>query len=242
MIPNEDSEYLLCGYLKAKFTLEPELPLEHCESYQWTSTFGRPRVTQNFVYLVLGHKDLPDNKTAREYILQIKKLGGKITRIDFYRDYINPFAFRAFYALHNTGKPPIPTVIESPSGSTVYVGKRSSPRMLRVYDKTGEIKKRTKQDIGFDITRIEMEVKRRMVHRYVELFMSQKTDIILNDIQELYGLRNFIKRSKVYQAPLDTKAKSSAMAFVWRYRTIIRKAYMSDPIEFMDTIGVENED
>jgi len=235
-----DHSLMRCGYIKAKFALNPELPLGHHESYRWAVSVARPRITSYFVYVTLGHKALPDKATAREYIQTIKLLDGKITRIDFYIDYLGRLAFDAFYELHDNEVKPLPSIVKSPTGITVYVGKRSSARMLRVYDKRGEILAKENVDIGFDVTRIELEIKRNMIYRYVALFMSDRTDAILSDIQQLYGLRGFCESHKATK-PLKSREKDDDLwNFVVRYKRIIRRAYLTNIDDFLDILGVND--
>lgn len=239
---NNENSLLLCGYIKAKFALRPDLDLGHHASYRWAQGITRPRTTTHFVYVSLGHQLLPDNETARKYIHTIKVLDGKITRIDFCIDYLGKLAFDAFYELHDNDEKPIPSIVKTPTGSTVYVGKRSSARMLRVYDKRGEITAKKNIDIGFDMTRIELEVKRNMVNRYVALFMSGKTDVILSDIQRLYGLHGFCQSHKATK-PIENREKETSLwNFVTRYKRLLRRAYLADIDEFLDIIGVNDNE
>lgn len=241
-LTNNGHEAMHCGYIKAKFALRPDLALGHHASYRWVQGITRPRITTHFVYVSLGHQLLPDNETARGYIHTIKVLGGKITRVDFCIDYLGKLAFDAFYKLHDNDEKPVPSIVKTPTGITVYVGKRSSARMLRTYDKRGEIIAKTKVDIGFDMTRIELEIKRNMVNRYVALFMSGKTDMILSDIQRLYGLRGFCQLHKAVK-PIENREKEDTLwNFVTRYKRIIRCAYLVDIDEFLDIIGVNDNE
>lgn len=231
-----------CGYIKAKFPLTCGVRLSDHEAYGWCCDRAHPRVTENFVYVAFGHKVLTENEIARDYIKSIHNLGGKITRIDFHIDYQGKLAFRAFYRLHDNDCKPTPSIVESPVGTTVYVGKRSSARMLRVYDKRGEIRAKNNIDIGFDITRIELEVKRNMISRYVALFMTGKTDIILSDIQRLYGLHGFCASHKPSKPTHNRERKDSHWSFVTRYKRIILCAYSEDKEQFLDVIGAKNDD
>ena len=237
MDTTENIDYVWCGYIKAKFALDPRLSLSAHAAYIWALTVGRPRVTDHFVYVALGHDAIRDNDHARELLTDIAELEGKVTRLDFNVDYLGKLNFRAFYKLHDNDIKPRPQIVHSPSGSTVYLGKRSSARMLRTYDKRGEILKKNKTDIGFDLTRIEIEIKRNMIARYRALFMSGNTLAILTDIQELYGLRNFCKRHKASK-PIEQREKSTdCFAFVQRFQRIISEAYNSDMPLFLDIIG-----
>lgn len=238
----EDHDLMECGYVKAKFALKPDLALWQHDAYQWVRDITTPRVTTHFVYVSLGHKLLPSKAIARKYIQDIARLDGKITRVDFCIDYLGKMAFDAFYKLHDNDEKPIPSIVKTPSGITVYVGKRSSARMLRVYDKRGEILAKTKTDIGFEMTRIELEAKRNMVSRYIALFMSGKTDVILSDIQRLYGLHGFCRSHKATKPTENREKETSLWNFVTRYKRVIRCAYLADIDEFLDTIGVNDNE
>jgi len=186
---------------------------------------------------MLGHTTVRDNEHARWLIAEIEARGGHITRLDFAVDYLAPFAFDDYYDLMNDDKRPFPSVIKTPHGNTVYVGKRSSSLMLRVYDKRAEILHRTKADIGFALTRIELEVKHKMVQRYKRLFMSGQTDIILATIQHKYKLRLFTLNAEIAR-PTDIQEKGGdVFAFVQRYRRIIGEAYHTNKQQFLEIIG-----
>jgi hypothetical protein len=245
---NDNQEAMQIGYVKAKFAIHKNGYLEDSAAYQWCCELVRPRVTENFVYITLGHSLLPSNDTARDYLRQIAYLKGKVTRLDFCVDYLGKFAFDSFYKLHDNKIPPTPSIVTSPSGQTVYIGKRSSARMLRVYDKRGEILQRTIKaknviatDIGFELTRFEIEIKRGMVQRYLTLFMSGMTDIILSDMQTRYGLHGFCgshERAK----PIDIPEKTdNIFNFIYRYKRVIREAYTTDKEQFLDIIGEKEQ-
>ena len=228
---------LQCGYIKVKFGYYHDMELWEIPAYKWLTKHVRPRVTENFIYGAFGHAAIPDNETAREYIREIALLGGKVTRLDFCIDYLGVLNFDAFYRLHDNGEKPHPSITKSPTGKTVYIGKRSSGRMLRVYDKRGEILFRKKVDIGFDLTRIEIEIKRNWVAFYKHMFMAHQEEIIVSDIQELYGLRNFCRRHKASK-PFDIQEKASSVwGFIVRYRNVIGCAYQQDRAQFLEIIG-----
>jgi hypothetical protein len=235
-------EHVYCGYIKAKFAIEPWTPLFEHPSYFLACRLGRPRITGNFIYIALGHKDIKDNAHARSLLCEIAKYDGKVTRLDFNIDYLGLIDLDAFYALRDNGRKPTPAILKSPFGATVYVGQRSSARMLRVYDKRAELMAKKHIDIGFDMTRIELEIKRNMVKRYLALFMSKNTLQILQDIQSLYGLRGFCE-SHPASKPFDVGDKSTdCFVFVQRFRRIIAEAYLTDRAQFFETIGVKQDD
>lgn len=233
-----DDDVMQCGYIKAKFTLKLGKRLDETECYKWCASVARPRVTDNFVYVSFGHKDLVDNDTAREYLRIVRRLGGKITRLDFCIDYLGVLDYDAFYYLHDNGQRPTPTILKSPGGTTVYVGKRSSARMLRVYDKTAEILAKEDVDIGFDITRIELEVKRGMIPRYRCLFLTGRTDAILADVQYRYGLQVFCRSAMPIKPTHNRDKEVSLWNFIHRYRRIIKDAYIIDKSEFLRILEV----
>jgi hypothetical protein len=237
-----DGDCLRCGYIKAKFTIPTDKELSDCAAYLWANEHKRPRVTQHFIYVNFGHDDIGDNDNARDIIRMIAQHGGKITRLDFCVDYLGKLDFGAFYDLHDNQRKPDPSIVKSPTGATVYVGKRSSARLLRAYDKRGEIIARKKVDIGFDITRLELEVKRNMVERYRQLFMLRQETQIVQDIQELYGLRGFCSRHDVSRPTEIRDKQDSLWGFIQRYHAILGRAYKQDKCQFLDIIGASKDD
>lgn len=236
-IPGAQKEKVQCGYIKAKFALRPGTYLDEIPAYVWASDITRPRVTSNFIYVTLGHSLLPSNEIAREYLRRIAVYQGKVTRLDFCVDYLGKLDFKTFYDLHDNEQKPIPCMFTSPTGNTVYVGKRSSARMIRVYDKRGEILAKKKVDIGFDITRFELEIKRTMIERYRLLFLTGKTKTILSDMQNLYGLHGFCDTHDISK-PFDIPEKNdNAFEFIHRYKRVIKEAYVTDKEQFLDIIG-----
>jgi len=166
------------------------------------------------------------------------EMRGKITRLDFYVDYLGLLDHDVYYELVRGQKRFAPSRYESDDGWTIYRGKRSSSRMMRIYDKRAEILAKKRVDVGFDITRIELEVKRNWVKHYCYLWMSGKKESILSDIQALSELRGFCEKTP--STTLDTSTVEdihSAMAFVMRYRCVIGSAYRANKGEFLEIIG-----
>jgi len=241
-------EACFCGYIKAKFPLDDERYVNEQPHRKATSMGGHVRRTENFVYLTLGHQDLPSNQRAREYLKAIDNAGGKVTRLDFAIDLLEPFPIVRYYRQRlavwkaSTSKigMPQPSLITSPAGNTLYVGKRSSSRMLRIYDKRAEIKARTRVDIEMDLTRIELEVKRDAVPTYKTLFQAGNTLAIARDIVARYGLPERLIDSPNKVKPTSVNdATNGAIAFVDRFKKVIRKAYLESPEAFCDIIGID---
>jgi len=236
---SDNADTLLCGYIKAKFTLVDGVTLGMQKFDRFARQFKSMRVTDHFVYIALGHQDLPDNQTAIQYIKSIETLGGKITRLDFTLDILSPFDFSSYYDIMCTSQARYtPTLITSPRGDTVYIGRRSSSRMLRIYDKRSEIKVRKKVDIGFDLTRVELEIKRDLVPVYKALFLSGDCSAIINDIGKRYALPRFLMDAKTIKPQQIAPRIDGPMAFVMRYKRIIRDAYIQSQAQFYEILGV----
>jgi hypothetical protein len=82
---------------------------------------------------------------------------GKVTRLDIALDVAEKLDFRAFYEAGKAGKlskkAKACKIIEQDEGCTVYIGSRTSGKMLRVYDKQAE------QGTREEWTRLELECK-----------------------------------------------------------------------------------
>jgi len=235
-------EYVFCGYLRMLFPIVETMDVGQESAMRWAKTLTEPRVSKHFIWVELGHERIPDNKAARAIIADCKRLGGKVTRIDFFIDYLGKLDFKTFYELHDNGINPKPLHIHSTEGDTVYVGNRQSARFFRTYDKRAEILKKSKIDIGFDITRFELEVKNHQVNQYVALFMAGNTQTIIEDIQERYQLRGFFATHERAKPMPQEERNNTCFDFIHRYRYIIRKAYTEDVALFLELIGEHKND
>ena len=234
-----DTDAVTIGFIKVYFELDPERRVSTDIPNIWAKQFSSYRRTVNRAYVAIGHKDLPSNEAGIDYLNAIERLGGKVTRLDFCFDVCAAFDFESYYQSRlGIKKLGIPAHYRSPSGETVYVGRRTSGRMLRIYDKRGEILYRTKTDIGFDLTRFEIEVKREYVPMYRRLFMNREYSAIYNDICTRYALPGIVHDSKKLKPSQIPDKSDDPMAFVRRYRHILGEAYTQNPSEFLETIGV----
>lgn len=228
-----------------------EHPVGLAEKY-----LGGCRVTENRVYVTIGGSEIRDNMHGGELIDFLDHYGWKITRLDFCVDLYAPFSFKTLYGIalqayvdseYRTkhGKvghsEPKPTMFESPNGCTVYIGKRHSERMLRVYNKRGEILEKRGIDIGFPLTRIEIEVKGRLVDAYKALFMTGQSRAIIDDIQARYPIRIDSQRCAVHIDHRNDE-KSDPFAVVERYSASLRNAWDIDHCKFMKILGLELEE
>lgn len=242
-----DNEYVQLGYIKAKFPLTARVSLSEAPFMGFCRQFASMRVTGHFVYVTLGHDDIPDNHIGRELLTEIATLRGKVTRLDFCLDVQHAFDIGAYYwtmkKLYENKdikrRLGLPSLLASPVGITCYVGKRSSARMLRVYDKRKEILHRKKVDIGFELTRFEIEIKREQVPRYRTLFMSGHTQSIVDDIAERYllpWLASSPNKVKPFHIPVKHDGE---MAFIYRFKSVIKRAYATDRKQFLEIISEE---
>lgn len=95
--------------------------------------------------------------SGEEAIQYAAYANGRVTRLDVALDVGTSFDFRGLYDAGRAGlldtKARKCSVIEADSGTTVYIGSRSSESMLRVYDKAAEA------SLASPMTRIELEIK-----------------------------------------------------------------------------------
>lgn len=231
-------EHLTCGYIKAKFAYTPGLPLAQQNALVWAKQHPSCRVTDHFIYVQFGHTTIRDNDHALALLSQIKQLGGKVTRLDLCVDVMGLFPYEIMYELWDTGKPPWPSLIKSPHGKTLYIGKRSSARFLRIYNKRAEILYRKRLDVGFDFYRVELEIKRNAVPLYLALFKAGNESAILADIAKRYQLEPILGAGQKLK-PQDVPDKeTSCFAFIHRYKRIIREAFNTDAAQVFEILGV----
>ena len=238
-------ENLILGFIKAKFPILNHVTLQEEPFVAFCRQFKSMRVTGHFVYIAVGHDCIPDNHIGRNLIREIEQLRGKITRLDFTLDVAQAYdisnyydTMRAIYENKDVRRRiGTPSLLTSPTGTTCYVGKRSSGRLLRVYDKRAEILHKKKVDIDFDLTRFELEVKRENIAKYKSLYMSGACQAIIDDIAERYAL-HWLSDSPNKVKPIHVPSKTDGeMGFVYRYKTIIGRAYKQDKQQFLDIIG-----
>lgn len=231
-------EHITCGYIKAKFPYNPDLPLPQQTAFTWAKQFQSCRITEHYIYVQFGHKTIRDNDHALDILDTIARFGGKITRIDLCVDVMGLFPYDATYDLWDTGKPPWPSLIKSPHGKTLYIGKRSSARFLRIYNKRAEILYRKKLDVGFDFYRVEIEVKRNAIPLYLALFRAGNERALVGDIAKRYKLETILGKGHKLK-PTDIPDKEiSCFAFIHRYKRILKEAYTTDRAQFLEIIGV----
>jgi len=243
------TEHVLIGFIKAKFAIPKTKRYVDCAFYEFLQDFRSVRVTSNFAYLAIGHEGLSDNATGRWLLDEIQRLRGKLTRLDFAVDVCQKFDLQGYkdamtQIYMSGGKRPsigLPSMYTSPQGTTVYIGKRSSSRMLRAYDKRAEILVKKKVDIGFDLTRFEIEVKRDRVDKYRFLFMSKNTLAILQDVAKRYCLPWLTDHPQRILPKEPKTERSKPLAFVARFKGVLNQAWQEDSSQFLDIIGANNE-
>lgn len=251
-IVEQTNESMFLGEIKFKFTVPTDVYLEEAKHHNFCQQFERVRTTPNFTYVELGHTDITSNAQGRDWIRSIDALKGKITRLDFTIDIMQCFDFQAYYQAkyeqytawtdkERIGKP-LPQIISSPKGHTVQIGKRSSARVLRLYDKKAEILAKTGVDIEMPLSRFELEVKRECITTYKLLFMAGETRAILSDIAKRYDLGFLCQDCKKVKPHKIAMACEGPLAFVQRFRRVIRNAFLLDSPQFYDILGLEIEE
>lgn len=191
--------------------------------------------------------NLDADADARRIIMDARKYRGKVTRVDFALDIPVALHYRQLYHELKSAMPRCHVhTWESRTGTTVYVGTRTSQRFLRIYDKRGETIHKTGLDCGFDWCRVELEVKRYAVDHYLDKWLVNPNDVV-SDIITRYGLAYKFPDIKttgdlIIVPQLDVE--SDAMRFVKRYHKILHTAYTEDSTMFMDIVqkGSETDD
>lgn len=156
----------------------------------------------------------------------------KITRVDFAWDVPGDFA-----GVFQEANPKC-TYVRSPTGTTVYVGERSSSRFLRVYDKAKEIKAKTGVDIGVQLTRVELECKHDVARANFRVYVDGDLDAIRRDVCSRYKGLEFLGEDSGQRITVQRLGAGNAMEFVRRFRRVIRAAVLSDPVAFIGEVGV----
>jgi hypothetical protein len=200
----------------------------------------RPSLTrkgQMFMYTVFGGEwfSMSDsaNQDGKDIVRQALATKGKVTRVDFAIDLQLTVDYDALYVYMQSvlGKEYYVYRYTSQTGYTVYVGKRSSKRFLRIYNKRAEVNEKKGIDVGFDWCRIELEVKKEAIATYLLTFLNQSSDKIAQDIVTRYMLKGFfgdcLNDGDLLRVP-RIRQKRDALLFCERYKRIIREAFLQN--------------
>lgn len=231
-------------WLTVKFDRTNDNGIMFCENWRPSTE----KISPKFRFAIFSGEywtNTPDNRQdAIDIIKDAIVMRGKITRVDFAIDIEEQLNYRWLYDEMQRANPRkhVHTWI-SRTGTTVYVGTRTSQRFLRIYDKQGETKHKFDVDVGFPWCRIELEVKRYAVERYIDAWLVNPNDVAY-DIITRYGLGNIVQIDYTAANTIDVprlEVKSDAVRFVMRYRKIIGKAFEESPRAFFECIGARGE-
>jgi len=162
----------------------PMRPYSQAKSNKWFSVHWDDNHPEWRVMVEMNGQQLSDYRKSGNDEMRLFKfiayVGAKVTRVDFAVDLFdsggNPTDF--YHAFHTSQ---VMTVAKSVSivertrkqesmGATVYIGSRSSERMVRVYDKGKQSKTK------LDWLRVELEIKGTRAEQFAEL-------VSLNDVE-----------------------------------------------------------
>jgi hypothetical protein len=158
-----------------------KFPEYHCFISTTESALYSPNIYVSFTSEAL-HSGLSEFELIELVTQDIKSLGGsvlrhKISRCDLYADFRIPGGLSLeFLKSHMVGKSKHTNhYMEGNLLETFYVGKKSSPIQLRIYDKEKEIKKKGNEerwlsiwsvDDPQDVWRIEFQIRRKVLDEY----------------------------------------------------------------------------
>jgi hypothetical protein len=165
----------------------------------------------------------------------LKLQGFRVTRVDFAWDTMGDLMEEARLFL----KGQITTII-SPTGTTLYSGSRESARFLRVYDKTSEIKAKTGADLGFALTRVELETRREICREYLAVYEHGESTKITADVVARYGLA-FLNANPGQRICVAREDAGCPLEFVQRFYRVIGKALLANPVAFIQAVELEGK-
>jgi len=138
----------------------------------------------------LGGEALRMQPYPAQIIAAAKRAGCRITRLDVAFDFIGceettDAVYAAYEGRQKAGRTLKTQVIYSSTGTTFYLGSRSSERMLRIYDKGRQ------QGLDVTWTRIELELKGALANLNAEAIASDQriAAAMITDILPLRGMR-----------------------------------------------------
>lgn len=124
-----------------------------------------------------------------QIILAAKRAGCRVTRLDVAFDFMGceettDTVYAAYEGRQQGGRTLKTQVIYSPTGTTFYVGSRSSERMLRIYDKGWQ------QGLEVVWTRVELELKGDLANLNAEAIANNSgvAAAMISDILPMRGL------------------------------------------------------
>jgi hypothetical protein len=168
---------------------------------------------------------------ARVHGLRLQGFG--ITRVDFAYDVEGDMMEEARLFLKGQV-----TTILSPTGVTLYSGSRESSRFLRVYDKKAEIRARTGVDVGFPLTRVELECKSQVARDYLAVYEHGESAKITADVVERYGL-TFLDANPGSRICVGREDAGAPIEFVARFYRVIGAALLADPKIFIEALELD---
>jgi DNA relaxase NicK len=138
----------------------------------------------------LGGEALRMQPYPDRIIIAAKRTGCRVTRLDVAFDFIGceettDVVYAAYEGRQPGGRTLKTQVVYSSTGTTFYLGSRSSERMLRIYDKGRQ------QGLDVTWTRIELELKGALANLNAEAIASNQriAAAMITDILPLRGLR-----------------------------------------------------
>lgn len=180
------------------------------------------------------------DQDAIDIIKDARRLGGKITRVDFAFDYVYEFNYIAYYRKMRQALGKDRVRLNLSRGKTVYVNKRTSARFLRVYDKRAETLNRTDVLVDWPWVRVELEVKRTAVEPYLVQYMTNP-DIIRTDVLNRFVLGELDVQTEYDSATVVISrrvAQGDPMEFIRRFRKAILRGYETDKKAFHTITGI----
>jgi hypothetical protein len=170
---------------------------------------------------------------ARVHGLRLQ--GFKVTRADFAWDVEGDVMEEARLFLKGAV-----TIIISPTGTTLYSGSRESARFLRIYDKASEIKAKTGADLGFALTRVELETRREICRAYLAVYEQGESAKITADVVDRYGL-TFLDANPGQRICVAREDAGCPLEFVQRFYRVIGKALVANPDMFIEALELKGK-
>jgi hypothetical protein len=192
------------------------------------------------IFCELSGKPCDTLDSAAELIPLVRSTHAKCSRIDFAVDFSTDTTPERFSAFRNTTRWKYAPVYPSSSGTTVYVGSRTSERMARVY-------RYNKPHPRAHLLRVEAEYKGKAARAIAALVTEKSFSDVIRDAHSVFGWSHDLWNESIGQGEkvsYTSHRPANANTVRWLYGDVAKalwRAIDSDLIDFEEWLKFVRE-